>query len=616
MATVFTWETPSYYHHMMRTLHLENTPAKIEQSDESSVAYLASHSDAKVEHALASKWASLSQEKLGQTLRSVVALSLQTDRLKMLDVCQRIVTLDQLKQLTKVTDIIQKAKDDAAILPKPLEHSLIPRSWKLSPGIFNKVAQYVIITLTNAYSINLDRPPTTRWAAQSQWMFFQSSLTGVSWIGTTLLYYFETTRKIALVATAIIASAALLKFVYGKFHIGTPEVLDRSQFRNLNEEVQQGVIEKTIGRKEEIRQVITCLSTRPGQQPLIAILVGEPGVGKTQLVEGVAWEIVHKKAYRLTDKNVFVVNTADLLQTGQWSDSGYSSRLDSLLERIEGYEERVILFFDEAHNAAGKSNDNSDSTEGRGALLQLLKTKLIQRNILCILATTSEEYEALIAPDRAFVERTRRVDLAPMSGEQTKIILQRRMGGNQAIDPNTADTILTIAETHSKFKDRQFPRKATDILREASNYEYGWSPSHLDTALDTLEIERASLVMECRQLRQTGQDWSSKLLQLRAKEDEITQLKARCEKEARTFKRVRELQDLEITYSHKEYTVVHRLTQGKLPDRERATLEKTYLFLQVFLPTLHEQIKVIANQMEEKMPLKVNPELVQTLFHE
>jgi ATP-dependent Clp protease ATP-binding subunit ClpA len=636
----YSWESASLYHRIKQSFSLEISPAAslIRELDEFKmsapkwstlhkvVAYLAVHSNSKLQAALENRFKEASLSEVKASLNSIAAYSLSTGRLKMLDVCQKIAGLHQLKSLAQVNDAIQLAQADALVAPNPkrsfaaISDSLRQR-WCQNAGIFTKVMQYFIQTIAWSYSIDLDRPPNSYWMAQNQWTFFRTFVDDVLRIETMFLNFFSTAWKAALAGLGLLASLAGLKFLYNYFNLGSPESLDRNQFRNLIAEARAGRLQQTEGRAHQLEMLESCLSTPPGQKPRIPLLIGLPGVGKTQVVEGLAMKIAKGEIPALKEKKLFAVNTADLLEFGQFSEQGYSSRLDTLLKQIEGYEKDIILFFDEAQNGAAKTEAPGNAAP---PLLELLKTKLLEKKILCILATTKEEYQKHIAPNKPFAERTKKIDFPPLDKETTRIILQKRarFGGDNVvkIDFSAINAILKVADTHPDYRNRANPRKSEHILQEAIGYVYSWKPKKLAAEIEKLEIEQKKWTAQCLQHRKAC-GWAltsqgkNELAELQTLNIRLKALKDRKSAVDELFAKVSRLRGLEPVYSEREYEMIHLLAErGK---NEKA--EKAYLFLQfIVLPSLRSQIEqqaaMLKRDFDETIPLEVDAGIIHRLY--
>jgi hypothetical protein len=640
MSNVMPWDASSYYHRIKQTLRMEASPAQslIQELNNSAampgemtlnkvVAYLADYKDAQLERVLKEKFAAAPMPEAAAALANVTAFSLTSGRLKMLDVCQRIVSLDRLQGLADTPDVIRLARADALVTPAPKRSfemiaDSISNQWTQHSGIFTKITQYFISTAAWSYSIDLDTPPTNRWVAQSQWMFFRGMVEDLKWVGVAFLQLFSSTWKAGVVAGAIFASLAGLKFVYHHYHVGTPDSLDKKYFRNLNSEAKAGLIKKTVGRGIELKMVETCLSAPPGQKPKIPILVGPPGVGKTQLVEGLAINIVNGEVPKLAGMKVFVVNTASLTEWGNFSDQGaYASRLDLLFQQIAGYEGQIILFFDEAHNAA--ASQQSPGSKDSGMLLESLKTKLLEKSIRCILATTDEEYQRYIVTNKPFVERTHRVDFNSLSRNETQIVLQENAGFGEdnpvEVTPDAIEAVLDVADRHPLFIERSNPRKSDDILRAGINHVYAWAPTRLKNEIQQLELVAQRHENACIVARRSTPGWSltppgqAAITQLNQHKARLQTLRNQFAVETAQFQKVTRLKELEPIYTRREYEVIHLVANPV----QQASVEaqKTYLFLQfVLLPRLRSLIESEAALLTERMPLKVTGETIRALY--
>ena len=636
----FSWETASFYHRTKQRLCLETSPVpplmeelrrfQMHSSDRTTlhkvVAYLATHSDSKLQIALETKLKEAPPSEVAASLKSLADYGLSTNRLKMLDVCQKIVGLHQLKALSQVNDVLQLAQADALVSPKPqrtfeaISDSLMLR-WYQNAGIFSKAIQYFIQTLTWSYSIDLDRPPNSYWMAQNQWTFFRTLSTDLLWVGTMFINFFSTTWKVAAAGLGVFVSLVGIKYIYHRYNFGCPESFDRDRFRNLNAEARSGRLQQTEGRKEQLEMLESCLSAPPGQKPRIPILVGPPGVGKSQIVEGLAMGIVKGEIPTLKNKKVFAVNTANLVEFGQFSEHGYTSRLDELFKQIEGYEKDIILFFDEAQNGAAKTESPGNSSP---PLLEMLKTKLIEKNVLCILATTEEEYQKHIAPNKPFAERVKKIEFASLDQDKTRIILQKKacFGCDNVvkIDLQAIDAVLKVAASHPDFKNRANPRKSEHILQEAIGHVYSWKPRKLAAEFEKLENEHKKLVAQSLESRKKSgwaltSEGKKELAQLQGVEIRLKALKVKKAAGDAQFEKVFRLRGLEPIYSQREYEVIHLLAErGK---NEEA--EKNYLFLQfVVLPELRSLIEKEAAKLnrdfDEKIPLQVDANIVRQLY--
>ena len=170
----------------------------------------------------------------------------------------------------------------------------------------------------------------------------------------TEAYYalFETTEKAHAVALLILAAGIAIYFIHRKFRLGVPEELDRKElFQNLSSKVvTEGIIEQVEGRDEEKKLLMSAWQVPAGGKYKIGLLVGPTGVGKTEFVNGLAWESVNDESSFVYKKTIYSINT--ILLAEQRDPIKYFRQ--EILPSIEGHEDDVILFFDEGHSAGEK----------------------------------------------------------------------------------------------------------------------------------------------------------------------------------------------------------------------------------------------------------------------
>ena len=186
--------------------------------------------------------------------------------------------------------------------------------------------------------------------------------------------------------------------------------------RDLVKDVQDGKIDPVIGRDEEIRRVIQILSRKTKNNP---VLIGEPGVGKTAIVEGIAWRIMKGDVpLSLKDKKLIELDMGALIAGAKYRGE-FEERLKAVLEEVKNAEGGIILFIDEIHNLVG-----AGKTEGSMDAANLLKPMLARGELRCIGATTFNEYRKYIEKDAALERRFQKVTVAEPSVEYTISILR------------------------------------------------------------------------------------------------------------------------------------------------------------------------------------------------
>ncbi|MEE2742764.1 MAG: ATP-dependent Clp protease ATP-binding subunit ClpA [Bdellovibrionota bacterium] len=236
---------------------------------------------------------------------------------------------------------------------------------------------------------------------------------------------------------------------------------------NLNEMAKDNKIDPIIGRREEILRISQILCRRRKNNP---ILVGEAGVGKTAIAEGLAWSIVQKKVPKALENTVIYSLDMGSLLAGAKFRGDFEERLKGVIEGLkkrkdENFED-TILFIDEVHTVMGAGSTGGGSMDASN----LLKPALNSGKLRCMGSTTFEEYRKFVEKDHAFTRRFQKVDIHEPSGEETLKILQGLKGRFEAHHGvKYSNTVLkTAVDLSEKFiADRKLPDKAIDVIDEA-----------------------------------------------------------------------------------------------------------------------------------------------------
>lgn len=345
--------------------------------------------------------------------------------------------------------------------------------------------------------------------------------------------------------------------------------------RDLTDDVAKGKIDPVIGRDEEIRRVIQILSRKSKNNP---VLIGEPGVGKTAIVEGLAWRIFKKDVpFSLKEKRIFELDLGALIAGAKYRGE-FEERLKATLNEIVKSEGKIILFIDEIHTIIG-----AGKTDGAMDAANLLKPMLARGDLHCIGATTLDEYRKYIEKDPAFERRMQKVLVGEPTVKDTISILRglkERYENHHGVQILDSALVSAAVLSNRYISDRFLPDKAIDLVDEACS-AVRMQIDSLPVELDEINHKIAQLEIERISLSKENSEVSKKRLEKLDKEmaslkEEQSKFTAKWQKEKQELSKSKSAKedlekaklDLEKAMNNADYENASRLKFSVIPELE------------------------------------------------
>ena len=343
------------------------------------------------------------------------------------------------------------------------------------------------------------------------------------------------------------------------------EVLEKYG-RDLTKDVADGKLDPVIGRDEEIRRVIQILSRKTKNNP---ILIGEPGVGKTAIVEGLAWRIFKNDVpVSLQNKTLYELDLGALVAGAKYRGE-FEERLKAVLNEIKKAEGNIILFIDEIHQLVG-----AGKTDGAMDAANLLKPMLARGELHCIGATTLDEYRMYIEKDVALERRFQKVQVDEPDQDDTIAILRGlkdSFESHHGVQITDSAIIGAVNMSQRYITDRFLPDKAIDLIDEACasiRMEIDSLPEELDTITrekNRLEMERISIEKEDK-----SEDNEKRLNEIKSRiaslDEQVKGLSDKWQEEKKSLDHIKELKNQKVRL---EALKKKKKTEGNLEEASK-----------------------------------------------
>lgn len=595
------------------------------------ICALESRKSTPLDSALESAFKQLTPHAIDDLLKALAVASIKEKNERLADSGLNYLSLDQIDEIFKENSKkTSTVKDFAEFLhknyPESPDSALKKSFWLEMKRIFSFIINFIpnlINTFLIAFSLyDIGKEPQSAWEASALLdVYYKFVMIPAAIVVVVSFLLPSIGASVYAITLGVLLATATALIVYIKWLRPCPASLPHCQ--NLTLDAKLGYLTPVIGREEEIQKLVSLFTSLDDNSSRHALLVGSSGVGKTEIVRGLAQRIAQGDVPKqLLGKKIFVINTASLVQGGMW---GYADQMNVLMNRIKGYEKEVVFFFDEIHVAL----------KNKSCLSDFLKPLLDRGKIHCIAATTTEEFNKYIKGssekpgDPAFARRFEKIDVEDMTDGDTKRVLQalsRDSSRSVHIEDSALDTIIektkafvaTQSETALK---RHQPAFAVEVLTHAVNtvaasHDPTFQPLDLTEKKSTLDSLRQSLTAHCNNFRSHTNEGRDLIEKIQNLEEEILQLEKQNSENNTLIKDVKTL----LALQKQHLQAVGNLAKEALNADEKIQKQRLkHLFFETeyYLPGLQKMIEEIKKQVcSESFRVSVDSLLVEKIIDE